>query len=245
MKIISKFYDCIDYLNDYKSDKVFVRNSSAYYIQSTYDHINKFNDRQYFYSEITDIKNTFLNKLDYFIKYENVNHLEIYGKFVFLPNCKYDIPVKINIYNIDENPQVKIESYYGKDQLVINDKLNHFINDKFIPELTVNTDNKIRNQPVWFLIFDNIVRNDNTNKEKSVWDYSWYHNNLDIYNIWVNFPLYRVEHLFKVKKEQIYQDLELYLWNDNTIDTMKNISNKDKIIQHGYDLKTSFRKEKE
>ena len=112
-------------------------------------------------------------------------------------------------------------------------------------ELTINTDNNVRNQPVWFLIFDNIVRNDNTNKEKSVWDYSWYHNNLDIYNIWVNFPLYRVEHLFKVKKEQIYQDLELYLWNDNTIDTMKNISNKDKIIQHGYDLKTSFRKEKE
>ena len=241
MKIISKFYDCIDYLNDYESDNVFVRNSSAYYIQSTYDHINKFNDRQYFYSEIVDIKETFLNKLDYFIKYENIDHLEIYGKFIFIPNHKLDVPVKINVFNNNNILQIKIDVYTEKDQLVINDKLNHFINDKLIPELTVNTDNKVRNQPCWFLIFDNIIRNVDVTKYKP----TYYWNNADTYNIWFNFPLYRIEHLFNIKKEQIYQELELYLWNDSKINTMKNISNKNKIIQHGYDLKTSFRKEKE
>lgn len=233
MKILSKYYDCIDYLNDYQSDNVFIRNQSLYNIFSEYK-LNNFRDRTYQYQQSLNIDDIFKNQLDWY----NIDHLEIYGKFIFLPNHNLDTSIKLNIYNVNNNIQIKIELYQGKDQLTINNKLDKFINQIILKDLTINTDNKVRNQPCWFIIFDQEIRN----IEK--YNYTWYYNKADKYNIWFNFPLYRIEHLFTIKKEQIYQDLELYLWNDNNIDTMKNISNKDKIIQHGYDLKTSFRKEK-
>ena len=149
MKIISKFYDCIDYLNDYQTDNIFVRNSSAYYIQSTYNHLNRYKDREYSYSEIVDINEIFLNQFEYYAKYKNVDHLEIYGKFVFIPNHKLDIPIKFNVFNINNILQLKIDLYNELDHLEINDKLNKFINETIIPNLTINTDNKVRNQPWW------------------------------------------------------------------------------------------------
>ena len=237
MKVISKFYDCIDYLNDYQDSNVFVRNDSCFYIQSNYAK-NNFRDRIYNATPVESIQYILSNKLSY-VNFIDQDHIELYGKFVFLPNRELDIPVKLLIYDINsKQPQLKIESYYAKNQLVINSKLDKFINTELIPQITVKTDNSVRNQPVWFLIFDNVLRNSEKHK---TYQYDWYYNNLDWYNIWFNFPLYRIEHLFKVQKEQIYQDIELYLWHDNNIDTMKNISDKDRIVQHGYDIKTSFR----
>lgn len=239
MKILSKYYDCIDYLNDYQSDNVFVRNQSVYYvigIEST----NKFKDRIYQYNDITNINYTLINKLYYFQDNPQLDCLEIYGKFIFLPNNKLDIPVILKVYNNDNDVHFKIEYYDLSDKLEINKELNKFINQQLIQNLTIDTDNKVRNQPCWYLIFDNVVRNVN-NRHKS----TYYWNILDTYNIWINFPLYRIEHLLNIKKELIYQDIELYLWNENKNNIVKEISNKDKIIQHGYDLKTSFRKDKQ
>ena len=45
--------------------------------------------------------------------------------------------------------------------------------------------------------------------------------------------------------EELYQEIETYLWSDVELkDPMKNIGNDDRIIGHGFDLKYSFRKEK-
>jgi hypothetical protein len=45
--------------------------------------------------------------------------------------------------------------------------------------------------------------------------------------------------------EDLYQQIETYLWTDVELDDqMKNIGNSDRIIGHGFDLKSSFRKEK-
>jgi hypothetical protein len=74
-----------------------------------------------------------------------------------------------------------------------------------------------------------------------------YVSNINETVIWVNPPLVKIPNLINHfnSYEELYQEIEQYLWNDVEMqDPMINITNNDRIISHGFDLKTSFRKEK-
>ena len=57
---------------------------------------------------------------------------------------------------------------------------------------------------------------------------------------------YVIEHMLNLAVNgSSFQEIEQYLWNDVEMkDPMINITNDDRIVGHGFDLKSSFRKEK-
>ena len=72
----------------------------------------------------------------------------------------------------------------------------------------------------------------------------WQHNEI---LLWMNPALALIPNLLDYfnSYEEIFQEIEQYLWNDVEMkDPMINITNDDRIVGHGFDLKSSFRKEK-
>jgi hypothetical protein len=51
---------------------------------------------------------------------------------------------------------------------------------------------------------------------------------------------YKINHLLGDSK-QIYQEIEMWLTNHNNKVVESNITDKEKIVSHGFDKKTSFR----
>jgi hypothetical protein len=78
-------------------------------------------------------------------------------------------------------------------------------------------------------------------------NWSGKHSNFDHNVIWINPHLVMIPNLLNYfdSYEHIYQEIEQYLWNDVEMkDPMINITNDDRIVGHGFDLKSSFRKGK-
>lgn len=249
MKIQSQYYDVIDYLQDFNDERLFLRKESTVFC--TVNNWKKTPMEFKFWKE-TD-KRPAAHQLNSRFSctpnvYENPNlhdtlkkeweELSKFGhpaEFVFFPtNLK--IPIKVYLKNhpdniiikeyIKDNPHRCVGSEIIGQENEFFKQFNDFIKKEYQSVIW-----KCSVKPVCCIIMRN-----------------WFglESNFDHNVIWINPPLVMIPNLFKYfdSYEQIYQEIEQYLWKDAEMqDPMKNISNNDRIIGHGFDLKSSFRKE--
>lgn len=245
MKIQSNYYDIIDYLQDYDDEKFFLRKESTV-LAKVIDwkprppiwEIFKDTDKRplpgQFNTAFSPTQNVYENENLFNAVKSEQKELEDFpmkGTFHFLPK-KLTIPISIFIKNktivIKKQDSRKGFCDYNSASIDFYNAL-----DSFFKEHYQNFIWKCSVKPTWFI---------------TVPQYNHKHCHHNCYTlIWIHPPLTMIPDLLNhfSSIEELYQEIEQYLWNDvEQINPMKNISNNDRIIGHGFDLKTSFRKER-
>ena len=231
MKIQSNYYDIIDYLQDYEDEKLFLRKESTI-LAKVIDwkpnppiwEIFKDTDKRplpgQFNTAFCPTQNVYENEnLFNAVKAEQkeLEDFPMKGTFHFLPK-KLTIPISRKGF-CDYN-STNIDFYN--------------VLDSFFKEHYQNFIWKCSVKPTWFI---------------TVPQYNHKNCHPRCYTlIWIHPPLVMIPDLLNhfSSIEELYQEIEQYLWNDvEQFNPMENISNNDRIIGHGFDLKISFRKERE
>ena len=217
MRIQSKYHDVIDYLQDFTDDRIFIREEFF-----TCGHIIDYHTTPltwYFDQKVTGKPTNY-----YFIPAHGEQ--DIHGTFHFLPT---DLKLKITLEVKNDKIIIKPRDIHDKRserdfQSFTKDfqyRLNNYFNG-----CCISDNYKVSKKPICYITFS----------------YSgWWT------CVWVNPPICMFNELLNNfnSVEELYQEIETYLWSDVELkDPMKNIGNDDRIIGHGFDLKSSFRKEK-
>lgn len=257
MKIQSQYYDIIDYLQDFTDDRVFLRRESTISC-----HLNEWKDNFPIYDfqkcydhqpNVEHINSALANShLQYLYKEELKEYQKemeltpIKASFHFLPNSKICIPLDLYLHKGDGSNDIitikerKISGFIANNAIFIGKSVDHdnalkeFFNKEYKSIVW-----KCSIKPVWYIVIQG-VKGYHSKPGNISYDLS---NEM----IWVNPPLAKIPNLMKhfSSYEDLYQQIETYLWTDVELDDqMKNIGNNDRIIGHGFDLKSSFRKEK-
>lgn len=251
MKIQSNYYDVIDYLQDFNDDKMFLRRESTVFAEVIDWHSNpekfkfwKDTDKRPLAKQINTkfycTPNVYENPNLFDEVKQEAKELETFGhpaEFFFIPT-NLRIPIKVYVRANPENIVIKEYKKDNEHRTVGGEIIgveNHFFEqfNEFCKETYQSFIWKCSVKPVCY-----IVMRDWNGK------YSQMKRNL----IWINPPLVMIPNLLNYfnSYEDIYQEIEQYLWNDVEMkDPMKGISNDDRIVGHGFDLKDSFRKRKE
>lgn len=253
MKIKSKYYDVIDYIQDFSGERIWMREESTVWAKcedtskdpNEWNFIKDHNNRPYpyqFNSSLFHTKNVYENASLYDECMAEDKELEIFGMdatFVFAPT-NLEIPVKLYARgkskfenSITIKPGEPHEGDYPRGRIIDYKKaLNDWIKEEYKSHIWKNS-----NKPVYWI-------------QTTPWNgtkrsqYGWDRNNAIL---WMNPPLAMIPNLLDHfnSYEEIFQEIEQYLWNDVEMkDPMINITNDDRIVGHGFDLKSSFRKEK-
>lgn len=253
MKIQSNYYDIIDYLQDFTDDRIFLRRESMikcrlqewednfpkYIFEKCYDHQPNV---EHINGVLSNPRCTYLYKEE-LEKYQKEMELTpIKASFHFLPNPEICIPLDLYLHkgNNITIKERKTSGFITKDAIFIGRGVDHdkALKDFFDKEFK-SIAWKCSIKPVWYIVIQG-VNEYHSKPQKISYD-------LSNENIWVNPPLAKIPNLMKYFKnyEDLYQQIETYVWMDIELDNpMKNIENDDRIIGHGFDLKSSFRKEK-
>lgn len=250
MRIISNYYDVIDYIQDFSDERIWRREESTIWAKLEDNHSNpnkwKFwkdhNNRPYSYQFNTSLfytKNVYENPDLYDACKEDEEKLKIFGMdatFHFAPT-NLEIPVKIYARGKSkfENSIVIKEGvlhegdYVGAPISEYKNALNEFFKETFKSSIWKNSI-----KPVSWI-------------QTTPWSGTKRNNCGTDLILWINPPLMMIPNLLNYFNfyEEIFQEIEQYLWNDVEMkDPMINITNDDRIVGHGFDLKNSFRKEK-
>lgn len=247
MKIKSNYYDIYDYLQDFGDDRVFLRRESTIFAE-----VMDWNSTPIKYKFWKDTDNRPLAKqinTKFYCTpnvYENPNLFDsvkeemkkckMFGhpaEFFFIPT-NLRIPIKVYVRTNPENIVIKEYERDNPHRTIGGEILgqeNEFFNqfNVFCKETYKSSLWKSSVKPISYIVMRD-------------WDgkYSQMMRNL----IWINPPLAMIPNLLNYFKssEEIYQEIEQYLWNDVELkNPMESISNEDRIIGHGFDLKDSFR----
>lgn len=250
MKIQSQYYDVYDYLQQFDDERTFLRKESTVFCEVA--DWNK-NPMEFKFWKDTD-KRPMVQQLNSRFHctpnvFENPNlHDEIrkeweelsrFGhpaEFIFFPT-NLRIPIKVYLKNHPDNIIIKEYNKDNKHRSVggeIIGQENEFFKqfNEFIKQSYQSFIWKCSVKPVCCIIMRN-------------WNGKQSNFNHNV--IWINPPLVMIPNLFNYfdSYEQVYQEIEQFLWNDVEMkDPMINITNDDRIVGHGFDLKSSFRKEK-
>lgn len=252
MKIQSNYYDVIDYLQDFSDERIWRREESTVWAKCEDLHSNPIkwsfikdhNNRPYpyqFNSSLFHTKNVYENANLYDACMEEDKELEIFGMdatFVFAPT-NLEIPVKLYAKgkskfenSITIKPGKPHEGDYIGRIIDYKEILNNWIKEEYKSHIWKNS-----KTPVCWIQTTPWNGTHRTN-------FGWGRNNVIL---WMNPPLAMIPNLLDYfnSYEEIFQEIEQYLWNDvEQFNPMKDISNNDRIVGHGFDLKSSFRKEK-
>jgi hypothetical protein len=256
MRLKSSYYDVIDYLQDFSDERIWMRSESTVWAKCEdmskdpieWNFIKDHNNRPYpyqFNSNLFHTKNVYENASLYDACIEEDKELELFGMdatFVFAPT-NLEIPVKLYArgktkfeYSVTIKPGEPHEGDYpcGSILNIIDYKkaLNDWIKEEYKSHIWKNS-----NKPVCWIQTTPWNGTHRTN-------FGWGRHNAIL---WMNPPLAMIPNLLDYfnSYEEIFQEIEQYLWNDVEMkDPMINITNDDRIVGHGFDLKTSFRKEK-
>lgn len=237
MKIISRhnkkdFYDYSGFGHDTSDDIVFVRTP----IFEEIDERNKIT--KYFYNKMPRANNWSDN--DYFLTYVVIG---IY------PYC-YIVPAVINNY----------ENFLTQEQIVVpfevadtDEELNKFLKK-------INKNIQIEKKYKWLSDYGRHLNTNSSWKDEDLFrqietpvflfhHYGTYENHhFKSYNhiikniIFTDQPTYWLKYIKEdLDKRDVYTDIENYLWSMKQ-EPISEPDNETKIISHGFDLKTSFRK---
>jgi hypothetical protein len=258
MKIESPYYDIIDYFQDYEDDKVFLRKESAifcdlmgwrekvaqYRFKKSYEHQPNIEHINLEYDMPLGIYLDSKQRLEW-QKY--MESTPIKASFHFLPNPEICIPLDLYLKKVNNSTGNIILKERDSSEVVTSDPI--FIGRRVDHDAALmeffKTEYKSNNwkyslKPCWYIVIRGVYRANYRKKELSF--------SLSNETIWVNPPLSKIPNLMQYFNgyTDLYQQIETYLWSDVELeDPMKDIRNDDRIIGHGYDLKTSFRREKE
>lgn len=246
MKIQSKYYDVIDYLQDFDDEKIFLRQQSIVVGKVINWGTNpikwqfaKTSNKEAFPCNFNSIfaptKNVYDNpNLFDAVKKEQqeIENFGMRGTFHFLPT---DLHIPIAIYVRNNNFVIKPDcSTLAKPDHMSYSKLFQEEIIKYFETEYQSFIWKCAVKPTWFI-------------SCPLFNGTYIHSDIQT-TIWIHPPLAIIPNLLDYfsSYEMIFQEIEQYLWKDiESKDSMKNISNTDRIVGHGFDIKTSFRKEKE
>ena len=256
MRIKSNYYDVIDYLQDFSDERIWMRSESTVWAKCEdmskdpieWNFIKDHNNRPYPHqinSGLFHTKNVYENASLYDACMEEDKELELFGMdatFVFAPT-NLEIPVKLYARgkskfenSITIKPGEPHEGDYPVSSIIniidYKNALNNWIKEEYKSHIWKNS-----NKPVCWIQTTPWNGTHRTN-------FGWGRNNAIL---WMNPPLAMIPNLLDYfnSYEEIFQEIEQYLWNDVEMkDPMEGISNNDRIVGHGFDLKSSFRKEK-
>ena len=267
MKIISKYKDFYDYLApDYNADITYVRN--PYFITDNltkkfpnifYSHYNLYGYR---YTNDISVHKIYFGIYPYIysvpiikIKYKSpVNNTEFYFYFVtendlnniitendFTTFCKNKVTKYLNSLQYPENKAKPLNTY--KSSLYYLKNIGEYIKKEYISKVENKSVFKYIKAPV-FCEYNEYIINSKNYYELTEYKGSdtldtkqWLANcsfeklDMNILKIWFD----------ELKSVNTYNNIENFLWSIKQ-ETISEPSNKTKIINHGFDLKTSFRK---
>ena len=249
MKIKSTYYDVIDYLQDFSDERIWSRTESTVLAKGEdlntdpikWNFWKDHNNRPYpyqFNTQLFHTKNVYENANLYDACMEEDKELQIFGMdatFVFAPT-NLEIPVKLYARGkskFENSITIKpgkhpLQNYVGR---IVDYKkaLNDWIKEEYKSSIWKNSI-----KPVSWI-------------QTTPWSGTKRNNWGSDLILWMNPPLAMIPNLLEHfnSYEEIFQEIEQYLWNDVEMkDPMKGITNDDRIVGHGFDLKSSFRKEK-
>jgi hypothetical protein len=254
MRIKSNYYDVIDYIQDFSDERIWMREESTVFAKCEdldtnpikWKFIKDHNNRPYpyqFNSQLFHTKNVYENANLYDACIEEDKELKLFGMdatFYFAPT---DLAIPVKLYargkskfenSITIKPGEPHSGDYPCAGRIIDYKkaLNDWIKEGYKSNIWKNS-----NKPVYW------IQTTPWNGTKRS-NYGWDRNNAIL---WMNPPLAMIPNLLDHfnSYEEIFQEIEQFLWNDVEMkDPMINITNDDRIVGHGFDLKSSFRKEK-
>ena len=249
MRIISNYYDVIDYIQDFSDERIWRRSESTVFAKCEdlnsspmkWNFMKDHNNRPYPYQINTKLfhtKNVYENASLYDECMEEDKKLKIFGMdatFVFAPT-NLEIPIKLYASKTKFENAVTIKpgephegDYIGKI-IDYKEALNNWIKEEYKSHSWKNSI-----KPVCWI--------QTTPWNGTFRSSKWYNEIL----LWMNPALAMIPNLLDYfnSYEEIFQEIEQYLWNDVEMkDPMEGITNNDRIVGHGFDLKSSFRKEK-
>lgn len=249
MRIKSSYYDVIDYLQDFSDERIWMREESTVFAKCEdlntnsieWSFMKDHNNRPYSYqinSKLFHTKNVYENSNLYDACMKEDKELKLFGMdatFVFAPT-NLEIPVKLYARGKTKSKDsftIKPGEHHLRNYIgcIIDYKkaLNNWIKEEYKSHIW-----KDSIKPVCWI---QTTPWNGTQRSNFGWD----RNNLIL---WMNPPLAMIPNLLDYfnSYEGIYQEIEQYLWNDVEMkDPMANISNDDRIVGHGFDLKQSFR----
>ena len=226
MKIISKFKDFYDYkVVKYGVDEKLVYNRKTYYDYYKILHINILTDENGRVSE-EDFNNNLKENIKYF-KHNNYNKVLIVGeKIVHLFFTEDGVYTHFDIKNPKEIGGEKIYRYWAyytdKKEITFNDR------KRFLSYLNIPKDDTLFDEPMILIEYVGKVDKKTIRYPNS------------IYKITYNPNLSQMEIYFD--EDFIWQSLVEFLSNKRSEKEISlEVSNENKILSKGFDLKTSFR----
>lgn len=239
MRIVSDYYDCIDYLQDYNDPRTFVRKSEVFH-NYTLDSRLLLKSSEYPYapdnplSYLRDWIRT-LRSGYYRWKREPIpspNHI---------PEDLASYCQLISFFNEDISCFVKVTPNTTKGDILTKDR----------PEWSDYSFTKLNKQNTvaswihdWAVEYNNQPA-DNPNVQSKITHMLVLAAGTDTWII-TNPPLSKFSWILEEHKpEEVFQDIEQFLWSGVESATQRPIPNKIKVESHGFDSKKSFRKEKQ
>lgn len=242
MKIQSKYYDVIDYLQDFNDEKIFLRQQSIVVgkvvdwstnpIKWQFEKTSNKEALPYNFNLIfAPTKNVYDNPNLFDAAKKEQQEIENFGMrgtFHFLPT---DLHIPITIYIRNNNFVIK------PDCSAVSKPDHMSYSNSFHEEITKYFETEYQSfiwkctvKPAWFITCP-------------LFNGTYIYSDIQT-TIWIHPPLAIIPNLLDYfnSYEMIFQEIEQYLWKDiENKDLMQNISNTDRIIGHGFDIKTSFR----
>lgn len=239
MRIVSDYYDCIDYLQDYNDPRTFVRKSEVFHTYTSDRYLlQKPSEYPYAQGDPASYLRDWISRLRsgyYYWRRESApspnyipEGLESYCQF-------------ISFFNEDISCCVKVTPNTTKGDIIT----------KFHPEWSDYSFTEYDKQGTvaswihdWAVEYNNKPA-DNPNVQSKIAYMLVLTADLDTWII-ANPPLSKFSWILEEHKpEEVFQDIEQFLWSGVESATQRPVPNKIKVESHGFDSKKSFRKEKQ
>lgn len=232
MKIVSKEYDnTIDWLQDYEDPRTFVRKSEVYHIRrwNTDDPV-RLSDRYNFQTAIQELVSDKIRvNLKSMWDEHKYDHIpELRGTLVCLFDRELDCVVNVQATRtllVSDKPTISdftIKRECASKQPVLGATCLDILKD-LADKNSANPN--IQEKMAWFLLLGST----------HAWDC-----------VITNPPMCKFPWLLEDRSaERLFQDVETFLWRGVDISPQEPVPNKVKVESHGFDNKTSFRKEKQ
>lgn len=243
MKIVSDYYDCIDYLQDYSDPRTFVRRCEVF---GTYTReariLHKASDYiscGTLYSEATWTLMNWFRELCRGYYWHRGTHY--FSKAESLP-----IPEDLNsklvfVSMFDESLTSTLSVRVREGCHIWSDERPSWSDFSF--EFVDNANTCLNWVKDWADSMNSKV-SDNPNVQEKITHFITFGKYEDT-EVIINPPLKKFPWIFEERKhEEIFQDIEQFLWKDVDLSEQKPVTDKVKVESHGFDSKKSFRKEK-
>lgn len=240
MRIVSDYYDCIDYLQDYNDPRTFVRKSEVFHTYTANKYrLMKPSEHPYAQGYPASYMRDWISQLR--SGYYYWRGREPVPNPNYIPEDLESYCLFISFFNEDIGCRVKVTPNTTKGDIITKDRpeWSDYSFTKYNKQNTVAS--WIRD---WAVEYNNKPA-DNPNVQSKITHMLVLTAGADTWII-ANPPLSKFSWILEEHKpEEVFQDIEQFLWSGVESATQRPVPNKIKVESHGFDSKKSFRKEKE